>query len=427
MSGSGTSDTALARLQALARRLRLPTFVKTLTPTMAALALQLAAFVITARGLGASAFGIYTSILAVSLIANELIGLGANDVMMRATARDHAAFPKYFGHMLSMTALTFVPAVLICAAIITGPLRVDLAFGWVALALTAEMIAARVVNTLDAIMVAHGDTVRSGLLRLQGALVRVVAAVTYFGILGQESIAGWISTVTVIAAVLTLYTWHVCVRQYGRPQRWFAHAEIVDGMLLGLPQLAFMLLCNVDRVALARFVPYAEVGAYGAASRAMQIGLFPLQVGTRITYPQFFAPENSGARRGLRFALKVSGPMLALGLLSQALVVGVSYTIPFIFGQGFASAQPILVVLAISLPLTGLVTPAADVLTALNRQGLRAACYLVVAVLFVGAALQAAQWQGALGVAWAYVGALALLAVAVWACVLVLARREARS
>ena len=81
--------------------------------------------------------------------------------------------------------------------------------------------------------------------------------------------------------------------------------------------------------------------------------------------------------------------MLALGLLSQALVVGVSYTIPFIFGQGFASAQPILVVLAISLPLTGLVTPAADVLTALNRQGLRAACYLVVAVLFVGAALQA--------------------------------------
>jgi O-antigen/teichoic acid export membrane protein len=177
---------------------------------------------------------------------------------------------------------------------------------------------------------------------------------------------------------------------------------------------------------LALFVPPRDVGAYGTATRAMQVGLFPMQVGTRITYPHFFAEHRRSAREGLRFALKVSVAMLGLGLLSMALVVGISYAVPLIFGKDFSSAQPILMVLALSMPLIGLVTPPADVLTALDRQDLRAACYVAVSLGFIGPAILAAKYHGTLGVAWIYVGAVALLALAQWVSLLVLVRQEAR-
>jgi O-antigen/teichoic acid export membrane protein len=81
-------------------------------------------------------------------------------------------------------------------------------------------------------------------------------------------------------------------------------------------------------------------------------------------------------------------------------------------------------VLALSMPLIGLVTPAADVLTALNRQDWRASCYLAVALGFIGPAIVAAKYHGTMGVAWTYVGAVALLALAQWISLLVLVRRE---
>lgn len=426
-AGVEPAGSAMARLSALGQRLRVPTFARALAPTMSALAIQLVAFVVTARGLGVSAFGVYTSILAVSVIANDMVGLGSNEVLMRETARDRSVFPRYFGHLLAMTFASLVPICLTAFVVAAALMQVPMAQGWLAMALLAEILTSRSMNHLESAMVAHGDAVRAGWLRLEAAAFRLAAALLYFGLLGQSDLTGWVLVVTLLAAAVMAYAYRLCVRRYGPPVHGLLRHEVRAGILLGLPQLAFSLLSNVDRAALARFVPAAEVGAYGTATRAMQIGLFPLQVGTRVTYPHFFSPQHSGARRGLHFALKVSVAMVLLGLVSMALVVAVSHAIPLIFGRDFSAAQPLLLMLAFSLPITGLVTPPADVLTSLNRQDLRAGCYLAVALAFVGGALLGARLHGAMGVAIAYVCAIGLLAAALWACVLVLARREARS
>lgn len=406
------------------RRLRVPTFARALMPTMAGMGIQLLAFVITARGLGVAQFGIYTSILAVSVIATDFVGLGAHEVMMRETARQRSAFRACFGHVLAMSALSLLPIGLVAWGVAVGLMQVQLHPALLACALLAEIVIARSLNNVESIMVAHGDAVRSSGMRLRGALFRLAAAGLYFGLLGQTSLQGWVFSIVVLMIAVLAYCWWRSVSLYGRPQGGLMRHGILDGVLLGLPQVAFSILSNVDRMALARFVAPAEVGAYGAATRALQLGLFPLQIGTRITYPHFFAAHNTGARQGLRFALKVSLAMLALGVVSMGMVIAVSYAVPFIFGKDFSAAQPLLIVLALSLPLIGLLTPPADVLTSLNRQGLRASCYLVVALAFIGVAALAARQHGALGVAWAYVGAIAALTLSLWACLLLLARRE---
>jgi len=406
------------------RQLRVPTFARALLPTMAGMGIQLLAFVITARGLGVTQFGIYTSILAVSVIATDFVGLGAHEVLMRETARQRSAFRNCFGHVLSMSALSLLPIGLIAWGIAAGVMKVPLDHALLACALLAEIVIARALNNVESFMVAHGDAVRSSGMRLRGALFRLGAAALYFGVLGQSSLQGWVFSIVALMVVVLAYCWWRSVSLYGRPQHGLMRDGITDGVLLALPQLAFSILSNVDRIALARFVAPAEVGAYGAAARALQLGLFPLQIGTRITYPHFFAAQNTGARQGLRFATKVSLAMLLLGVVSMGLVIAVSYAVPYIFGKDFSAAQPLLMVLSLSLPMIGLVTPPADVLTSLNRPGLRASCYLAVAVAFIAVAALAAQHHGALGVAWAYVGAIAALALSMWACLLVLARRE---
>jgi O-antigen/teichoic acid export membrane protein len=383
--------------------------------------------VITARGLGVSQFGVYTSILAIAIIATDFVGLGAHEVMMRETARNRAAFAAYFGHVLVLTGASLLPIGLLCFGIAAWLIEVPLHPGLLAWALLSEVLLGRVLNHAESIMVAHGDAVRSTAMRLQGAVFRLGAAALYFVVLDRSDLEGWIFTIGVLAVLVVSWCYVYCVRLYGPPRRGFFRHELAPGVLLALPQLAFSVLSNVDRVALALFVPPRDVGAYGAATRAMQVGLFPMQVGTRITYPHFFAAHRRSAREGLRFASKVSVAMLLLGVGSMGLVIGVSYAVPLIFGKDFSSAQPILMVLALSMPLIGLVTPPADVLTALDRQNLRAACYLVVALGFIGPAIVAARFHGTLGVAWTYVGAVALLALAQWISLLVLVRREGRA
>jgi O-antigen/teichoic acid export membrane protein len=156
---------------------------------------------------------------------------------------------------------------------------------------------------------------------------------------------------------------------------------------------------------------------YGAATRVLQVGLFPIQVATRITYPKFFEARHGGLT-GLRaYAMRISIPLLAVGIASAVCVMIASSVLPLVLGRGFAQSVNIAMLLSLGLPFVALQSPPGDVLVAAHQHTLRAAIYWGSAVIFAIVLLVGVLLGGTTGLALGYVGGQATLAVALWVAV----------
>ena len=413
----------MERLRALSARLRVGTFAQTMVPTMAALGTQLVVFAITARGLGVQQFGVYTAVLAIAAVGIELTGLGSMDVLVRAVARDRRNHCAYFGHMILSIVLTLPGVALLGTAVAVGVLDLSLAWPWVLAALLAEISLGRIPANLEMIMVAHGDPVRAGWVRLGATTLRLGAAIGYFLVAGRVDLHDWVITLCGTAAIAALLCLAIGARTYGAPRWRLFTGEFGDGAVFMLSQSSYTVQNNLDRMVLARFGSNADTGLYGAATRLLQLGTFPLQVATRITYPWFFKAEHEGLTRGLALARRVALPMAALGVVAALLVCAGTAVIPWILGPGYAGAGSIAMIVAWALPFMALQTPPGDALVAAGLHRLRAVVQWVSAAVTAALMITGVVLGGPTGLALAFVLAHALMAAAMWSIPILHERR----
>jgi len=406
----------LARLE---NRFRLWSIVSTLVPTMGALGLQLLTFALTARGLGVEQFGRYTALLAIVAVGVELIGMGGADLLVRAVSRDAVRFGAYYGNMLLSIAFTLPVAVVIGTVAATGIMRVDVAWPLIALALLAEIGLARVSASTELVMVAHGQTARAGWVRVATVVARLLAALLFFLIWQRHDLDGWIVLLAAQSVLMMLFYAWLGARLYGMPRCVLLSAEMKSGLLFCVNQGARAMQGNLDRMVLSRFADADALGVYGAASRILQLGLFPMQVMTRIFYPRFFQHGAHGLAASRGYALRVAPAMFGTGVLSAAAVACAALLAPRVLGHDFAGSVEVTVGLAAALPFIALQYPAADALTGAGRQGMRAAIYSLSAIGF-GFVLVAGVWiRGVPGLIGAFVFAHFLLAAILWAAAFV--------
>jgi O-antigen/teichoic acid export membrane protein len=406
---------AVARLvQKLEQRFRVMTFARTMVPTMGALALQFVTFAITARGLGVEQFGRYTALLAIVGIGVELVGLGGADILVRAVARERAAFRAYYGNMLLLGALTTPLVVALGVAVAVGAMQTTVDWLPLVAALVAEILIARMSASLELVMVAHGHTVRAGWVRMTTVVVRLLLALAYFMLIGLHDLNGWIGVVFAQSMLLTAVYMVIGGRLYGQPVWRLLRHEMGSGLSFCVTQTARAAQSNLDRMVLSRYADDATLGLYGAASRFMQLGMFPLQVVTRIIYPNYFVHGKQGIAASRRYAVRMAPLLFGVGLLSGAAVALAALLAPYALGAGYAGSTGVTMGLACALPFMALQYPAADALTGAGRQSLRALIYSVSAVGFGFVLLGGAYLGGIRGVVAAFLLGHLLLAVIFW-------------
>jgi len=398
-------------------------FAGALGPTAAALGIQFLAFALTARGLGAGQFGQYAALQGLAAMCAELVGLGGADLLVRAVARDQRRFQAYFGNMLALIAITLVPVIVLAfgAAMIGGGAAIAPIF--VLLGLAAEILVSRVGSSIELVMVAHGHVVRASLVRLATPLARLAAVLAYFH--SHHALEGWILAVLVQAVLVSAGCIGFAMAAYGLPARGLLTGEWKAGSAFMVNQFARAAQSNLDRVVLSFFAAPAMLGVYSAGSRVLQLGLFPLQIMTRILYPQFFVHGAKGVAETRRFALRNLPTMLGTGVLAAAMVAGAGLLAPSVLGGEFARTARTAMLLSLSLPLIALQYLAADILTGAGYQQLRATIYAVTALGFGVALALGARLGGADGLIAAYLLAHGALAGILWVAAFALERPRA--
>ena len=397
---------------------RLKMFLSALGPTAFALVIQLGAFALTARALGVEQFGDYTPLLALASMGVELTGLGGADILVREVARDRTQFRTHYRHMLVLIGISLPVVALILAFIATRLMQTNVAPIIVVLAILGEVLAGRISASVELVMVAHQHTTRASLLRMFTAVSRLVVVLIVFNLLGDYSLADFIEAAFVQSALLScgyvVLAWHL----YSKSLSSGAPPALLSGLPFAVNQVARSAQMTMDRVVLAHFASNEVVGIYGAGSRVLQIGLFPIQVMTRILYPRFFVHGAAGISATRAFALKVAPFMLLVGCLSGIAVAAAAHFAPLVLGKEFQESTQVGTKLAFALPFIALQYPAADALTGVGRQAIRAFVFVVATVSF-GLMLSAgASFWGADGMIIAFVGSHALLALVLWGMVL---------
>jgi O-antigen/teichoic acid export membrane protein len=387
-------------------------FLSALGPTAVALGVQFLTFTVTARGLGVEAFGEYAAVLGLATIGVELVGLGGADLLVRAVARDRARFSAFYGNLLLLLAATLVPVVLTLLWLALYPMRSALPASLILLALFGEIVVGRVSASVELAMVAHGETFRASCVRLATATTRFAAALAFFSL--AHDLAGWVLVVLVQSLVLSSALLLVARWLYGKPIFRLQRAAMPAGAAFALNQVARAAQGNLDRVILARFADATMLGTYAAGSRVLAIGLFPLQVMTRIFYPNFFRHGEHGLKATRAYAMRCLPAMLGASVAACVAVAVVAQAMPKVLGHDFARSTHAAVLLGLSLPLIAMQYLAGDALTGAGLQHVRAVIYGVAAVAFGMLLVLGARLGGTNGLIGAYLGAHAILMVVLW-------------
>jgi O-antigen/teichoic acid export membrane protein len=405
-------------LDRLEQKFRLMTFVHTLLPSFAALGLQFVTFIVTARALGVEQFGIYTGILAIAAIGAEVVGLGGADILVRAVARDKTKFRAYFGNMLIylLWTMPFVTAIALYFAI--GLMHIHLTILVAGVAILMEMLIARSSASLELVMVAHGHTVKAGYIRMLTVVVRLLTVLVFSILYVNHALNDWIALVSIQSFLLSFCYGLIAAKGYGSPIWKMLKNEAGDGLAFCVNQTARSAQTNLDRVVLARYADDAMLGLYGAATRILQLGLFPIQVATRIIYPKFFVHGEKGIAHSHQFALKVAPMLMLVGIFSGACVALAAFFAPVVLGKDYAGITHVALWLSLAMPFIALQYPAADALTGAGKQWLRARIYGVMALTFALLLLIGAHMAGVNGLIAAFVSGHVIFAAVLWASVL---------
>jgi len=337
--------------------------------------LQLLAFVLTSRALGPEAFGVLSIIFATSIVFSSLGAMGADLTIVRTVSRGTASFSQAWGHVLSVTAFAFPVAWLGAVALGYATLSgFDLAipFWLVAAAIAGEMLIGRAVSSGSAAFVAHEMMIHASVLEFVVVAVRALAVLLTFFVWGATDLEIWLAVIAVQAGLTAVVVAVVVSRRFGWPEFGIIRSDLGFGVNMGNLWVA------------------------------------------RMYYPGYFKAQMTGRAALRSYAWSCVPITLAVGVLSALAMLALSFALPFLVGEGYDGVAQVGRVVALVPPFAALQIPAADALTALDRQRLRTLVSGVALVFLIGAIFLGVAAFGMIGAAWALVAAAIGTAVALW-------------
>lgn len=314
---------------------------------------SLAFFIVMARQLGDSRFGVFTFALSFVILATTLANFGQDPILTREVARDRSRLSGYFANTLAVkvvlatTSLAIAIGVAAVAGIDRETLETLLLLGP---AVTLELLMAtcfaayQAFERLEFIPIAlisqRFVTAALGIAALlRGAGVVAVSAIYLGGAALGFGLALWFLVRKIARPRLEV-----------EPRRWVPLMRA--SLAIGLAAVFAVVLFRIDTSMLAAFKPKDVVGNYGAAYRLLEATLFvSWSVGAAV-YPVFSRlttisepPVGAVYQRSLKLAVALTLPLAAGGLVLAGPLIRVLY------GSSYEDAETALRLLAPTIAL----------------------------------------------------------------------------
>ena len=338
-------------------------------------AAQLLTFAILARSLGVLEFSYFVGLTAITAVAVQLCGLGAQEALVRRVAQDRTMYPVMFGHNIIMSATT--GGLLIAVGTMLLPLFFTLsADPWLnvselVLFLVANIILTRAIVFVEAVFLSHSMFAAANSNVVLYAAGRLAAAAAGCLLFGVDTLAEWVVwnfAAHVIIAAISLYS----ISGLGRPRFQVVRDELRNGLLFSTPFVLKALRQNIDLLLLTAFTSPEIVASYGVARRMIDSGFLSIEALNRLLYPGSASATANGLRHGMARFRKVFFANLGIGSVTALVLFLVAPFLPLLFGHEYVSMPDFVRILAFAIVLMAIYATAIEALGSSGHQFERA-------------------------------------------------------
>jgi O-antigen/teichoic acid export membrane protein len=388
-------------------------------------AVQAVYFVLLARLLGASQYGIYVGAAAAVSLLSQYSTLGSNLVLLREVSRRNDAFPQYWGNVLITTAgvgslITLVLSA--CGGWIVGPASASI----IALVAVGECTCARIAEAGGQLFQAFEQLELTAFLTSLTNIARLIAAICMVLALHHATVRQWVIASLCVSACSAAATLALVTARLGWPKfsLRLLRERTLEGIGFSFAASTTSAYNDLDKAMLSRYGMLAANGIYSMAYRVVDMSCAPIRAVQAAAFPRFCQTGQDGARSAIGLTRKVVGKTLPFGLLAAAAMFLLAPVLPWIAGRSFANSVSALRWLCLLPVFRSLHLGAGDTLTGAGYQRYRTGAQLYAATLNVALNLwliPAWSWRGA---AWASLLSDGSLAAVNWILLEWLMRRE---
>ncbi len=301
-------------------------------------AAQLVTFAILARFLGASEFGMFITIMAVTSIAVHVCGMGGAECLLRRVAQNNNIYPAMLGHNLILVAVS--GTLLVAAGMIILPYWITFSEDPVTsntdmfLYLVTNIVLLRLILLVEAIYIGHSNFKAANLSVVGFAFARTLAAVLACVVFGVDTIHGWAWWQFFCHLLVLLVYWGLLLR-LGKPEFRLVREEIRLGIFFATPFIFRAFRQNIDLLLLGLLLSPAIIGSYGVARRIVDSSYLNIDAMNRLLYPRLARLSANGIDKGWPLTKKVLLIALGIAFFTAIVIYCLAPYLPLIFGHEY--------------------------------------------------------------------------------------------
>jgi len=343
-------------------------------------AFQGLAFIIIARTLGATDFGILISILALCSIISPFVDFGSYHLIIKRISQGEK-FSLVANESILLLAIV-APLFIVLLSVLTIALYGYSIYLIIIVGLTA-LFSDKLLSLFIALnvardtfkVIAYTETFVSG-LRLLFSLILLYL---------DGGVTAWASLLCLHGIITTFVVFFLLKRDMKFTLAQKPTKKLVkDGMPFVWSQVGLNANQDFDKLFLTKISGAEVAGIYAAAMRVLNLAVIPLQSFYMAAYSRYFKAATNGTD-GFKHALSLLFPSAIIGLITATIIYLVAPYVPYLLGDEYEATVELIQLAALLPIIQTLSTPFADTLSGYGKQKLRV--YILFAALILNVIL----------------------------------------
>ncbi len=299
-------------------------------------------FIVLARLLGPSTFGLFSAILALSNLVSPFAYMGQTDLLIQHLSRHPDDLPVFWGQALVIAGVSGLSLTLV----LTGPLTLWLpgsAAIAVGLLLLSEVFCIGLQSVQKGVLIAREHMATMATVDTGMAGGRLLIATVAWS-LNWHDLLTWSVLYASMALSLTVVGYGVVIRQvrswplstaliWQHRQACLAQARAGWDFAVGLA--AIKTFTDLDKVLLPRLATATAGGIYSAAYRLINIAQAPVIALLTSGFAEVCRQGQHGPRSAYTYSLKLLPWVMGYGLAATLGLVLLSYGMPVVLGPDY--------------------------------------------------------------------------------------------
>jgi len=347
--------------------------------------IQAAYFILVARTLGPSEYGVFVGIAALATMVNSFASWGSGQILVKHVAVERSLLKYYWGNALitifclgTLLTLLFTTVGPIFSGGNFPPLVIALIF-------VADLIGFNISQVSNLAFITLGKAKIAAFKSILLGMTKLLAAVALSLIITDANAVQWAYLYcfsTLLPALISIWMVNAWL---DKPKPSFVRLkqEIVQGFYFSTSQSSDFINENIDKIMLASVASLQATGLYGAGFRIVSVFKVPIISVAGATFPRFFQHGAKGIRGSFELTKKLMPLAIGYGVAAAISMYLISPYIVNVIGAEYDGIQVLLQLVAFLPLIMTFQIIGGDALTGANFQGYRTSVQIFAAGLNV--------------------------------------------